>query len=78
MLFCFEFFLTKTGQILNNLRVYASDAKPIRITQNNKYGYIVEVTAGTADKGTTIKLTIWCDKVGSTGATPTGTRTYEI
>ena len=44
----------------------------------NKYGYIVEVTAGTADKGTTIKLTIWCDKVGSTGATPTGTRTYEI
>lgn len=40
MLFCFEFFLTKTGQILNNLRVYASDAKPIRITQNNKYGYI--------------------------------------
>ena len=44
----------------------------------NKYGYIVEVTAGAADKGTTIKLTIWCDKVGNTGATPTGTRTYEI
>ena len=44
----------------------------------NKYGYAVEVTEGTDDKGTTIKLTIWCDKVGSTGATPTGTRTYEI
>ena len=44
----------------------------------NKYGYKVSVTAGTADKGTTITLTIWCDKVGSTGANPTGTRTYEI
>lgn len=25
-----------------------------------------------------ITLTIWCDKIGSTGANPTGTRTYEI
>ncbi len=45
---------------------------------SNKYGYIVSVEEGTADKGTTITLTIWCDKVGSTGADPTGTRTYEI
>lgn len=45
---------------------------------SNQYGYIVSVEEGTADKGTTITLTIWCDKVGSTGADPTGTRTYEI
>ena len=45
---------------------------------SNKYGYFVSVAAGTADKGTTITLTIWCDKVGSTGANPTGTRAYEI
>ena len=25
-----------------------------------------------------LALTIWCDKVGSTGANPSGTRTYEI
>lgn len=40
MLFCFEFFLTKTGKILNNIKVYASDIKPIKITQNRKFGYI--------------------------------------
>ena len=45
---------------------------------SNKYGYFVSVVAGTGDKGTTITLTIWCDKVGNTGADPKGTRTYEI
>lgn len=40
MLLGFEFFINKTGDILNNLRVYASDNQPIRIVQNEKYGYI--------------------------------------
>lgn len=40
MLLGFEFFINKTGEILNNLRVYASSNQPIRIVQNNKYGYI--------------------------------------
>ncbi len=40
MLLGFEFFINKTGEVLNNLRVYASDNQPIRIIQNNKYGYI--------------------------------------
>lgn len=40
MLLGFEFFISKTGDILNNLRVYASDNQPIRIIQNEKYGYI--------------------------------------
>lgn len=40
MLLGFEFFINKTGDVLNSLRVYASDNQPIRIIQNNKYGYI--------------------------------------
>lgn len=40
MLIGFEFFITRTGDTLNNLRVYASDNQPIRIVQNEKYGYI--------------------------------------
>ena len=40
MLLGFEFFVNKTGKILNDLRVYASDNQPIRIEQNEKYGYI--------------------------------------
>lgn len=40
MLLGFEFFVSKTGDILNNLRVYASNVKPIKIMQNDKYGYI--------------------------------------
>lgn len=40
MLLGFEFFVNKTGDILNNLRVYANNFKPIRIVQNEKYGYI--------------------------------------
>ncbi len=40
MLLGFEFFINKTGEALNNLRVYASDNQPIRIIQNEKYGYI--------------------------------------
>ena len=40
MLLGFEFFITKAGSILNNIRVYASDSKPIRISQNERYGYI--------------------------------------
>lgn len=40
MLLGFEFFINKTGKVLNDLRVYASDNDPIRIVQNNKYGYI--------------------------------------
>ena len=40
MLLGFEFFVNKTGDILNDLRVYASDNQPIRIVQNEKYGYI--------------------------------------
>ena len=43
----------------------------------NKYAYNVTVAAGTSG-ALKITLTIWCDKVGSTGADPTGTRTYEI
>ena len=44
---------------------------------SNQYAYNVTVAAGTSG-ALTITLTIWCDKVGSTGANPTGTRTYEI
>lgn len=40
MLIGFEFFINKTGDALNSLRVYASDNQPIRIVQNEKYGYI--------------------------------------
>lgn len=40
MLLGFEFFINKTGEILDDLRVYASDNQPIRIEQNEKYGYI--------------------------------------
>ena len=40
MLLGFEFFINKTGDVLDDLRVYASDNQPIRITQNKKYGYI--------------------------------------
>ena len=40
MLVGFEFFINKTGDTLNSLRVYASDNQPIRIVQNDKYGYI--------------------------------------
>ena len=40
MLIGFEFFINKTGELLNDLRVYANDNKPIKIVQNDKYGYI--------------------------------------
>ncbi len=40
MLIGFELFINKTGDALNSLRVYASDNQPIRIVQNEKYGYI--------------------------------------
>lgn len=40
MLIGFEFFITKSGDALNNLVVYASDNQPIKIVQNEKYGYI--------------------------------------
>ena len=40
MLLGFEFFINKTGDLLNDLRVYASDNEPIRIVENDKYGYI--------------------------------------
>ena len=40
MLLGFEFFITKAGNILNSIRVYASDNIPIRIVQNERYGYI--------------------------------------
>lgn len=40
MLLGFEFFITKTGDTLNKLKVYATDYKPILIEENKKYGYI--------------------------------------
>lgn len=40
MLIGFEFFINKTGDVLSDLVVYASDNDPIRIIQNDKYGYI--------------------------------------
>ena len=40
MLIGFEFFINKTGDTLNDLKVYASDNQPIKIVQNNKYGFI--------------------------------------
>lgn len=40
MLIGFEFFITRTGDILNDLRVYASNNEPIKIVQNEKYGFI--------------------------------------
>ena len=47
----------------------------------NQYAYDVTytpaVTTGTIAPAK-LTLTIWCDKIGNTGANPTGTRTYEI
>ena len=40
MLLGFELFINKTGDILNNLKVYASNNEPIKIVQNEKYGFI--------------------------------------
>lgn len=40
MLIGFEFFIEKAGSTLKNLKVYASNNQPIRIVQNEKYGYI--------------------------------------
>lgn len=40
MLFGFEFFIEKAGNVLNDIRVYAIDASPIRIVKNDKIGYI--------------------------------------
>ncbi len=40
MLIGFEFFVNKAGETLNNIKVYASNNEPIRIVQNEKYGYI--------------------------------------
>lgn len=40
MLVGFEFFINNTGNSLNELKVYASDNQPIKIVQNEKYGYI--------------------------------------
>lgn len=40
MLIGFEFFVNKAGEALNNIKVYASNNEPIKIVQNEKYGYI--------------------------------------
>jgi len=40
MLLGFEFIINNAGKVLDDLKVYASDNKPIRIEQNGKYGYI--------------------------------------
>lgn len=40
MLMGFQFLISNAGDALNELRVYASSNDPIRIIQNNKYGYI--------------------------------------
>jgi len=40
MLMGFQFLISNAGERLNELRVYASSNEPIRVTQNNKYGYI--------------------------------------
>ncbi len=54
----------------------------------NKYAYNITYAPAEAEKTENGKvvpaqpekltLTIWCDKIGNTGANPTGTRTYEI
>ena len=47
----------------------------------NKYAYYVTYTpavTGANAAPAKLTLTIWCDKIGNTGANPTGTRTYEI
>ena len=55
----------------------------------NQYAYNVTYTAAEPEKTgedgkvvpaqpAKLTLTIWCDKIGNTGANPTGTRTYEI
>ena len=40
MLMGFQFLISNAGETLNELRVYASSNDPIRVIQNNKYGYI--------------------------------------
>ncbi|MEG2351550.1 MAG: WG repeat-containing protein, partial [Bacilli bacterium] len=40
MLAIFELFVANTGSVLSGLKIYAADNKPIRIVQNDKYGYI--------------------------------------
>ena len=55
----------------------------------NKYAYNITYAPATAEttaadgkvvpaQPAKLTLTIWCDKIGNTGANPTGTRTYEI
>ena len=47
----------------------------------NKYAYNVTyapAVTGANAAPAKLTLTIWCDKIGNTGANPTGTRTYEI
>ena len=40
MLIGFEFFINKAGETLNNIKVYASNNEPIKIVQNDKFGYL--------------------------------------
>ncbi len=42
MLLGFEIFISKAGNMLNSIKVYASDNVPIKIMQNDKYGYVDE------------------------------------
>ena len=62
----------------------AADAAAGSKSGANKYAYNVTYTAATdattdePAKPAKLTLKIWCDKVGSTGANPTVTRTYEI
>ena len=62
----------------------AADATAGSKSGANKYAYnvtytpAVDATQTEAAKPAKLTLKIWCDKVGSTGADPTGTRTYEI
>ena len=60
------------------------------VPKAGKGGYVYTITYAPAEPEKTennvvtpaqpakLTLTIWCDKIGSTGANPTGTRTYEI
>ena len=59
--------------------ILTKNASGVSVPKAGSNKYLYEVTMGTATGGgITIQLKIWCDKAGTTGATPEATRTYEI
>ena len=63
--------------------ILTKNATGVTVPKAGKGEYVYTVTYTAATTGTNaapakLKLKIWCDKVGSTGAKPEAERTYEI